>query len=530
VAPEAPTGQTTSSVLVRTCNSNFPAADSIFQVFSIPDSDQGKCADLSECSVAAQDCADESPCVFDEEFACSNLSPIACEDDSGSCGGDQTRNARRCLTGLTPGDLYYVMVAPKVRVDQRLGDYTIILSAPCSTTLPPMPNDLCSNGTSLSGAPLTVPFDLSGNTLQPQTQAASFDCPAPPCVSLSLKNDIWYDWVAPDNGKVTIDACGTSDLDTPDTGMVVYDGCDCPPGDGAILGCNDFQQSPCALGSKVIIQAIEGHCYKIRLGGHLGGTPAGDLHIQMTQVCELGDCNTNAICDECELDCNYAQYCQGVFGCGQAEDCQPNGKLDSCDIADGTSQDVNPPNGIPDECEPGCSVNLTASDPACDATLPRFQKNTIRLTFDAPIVAPPAGAIEIRELLAGAGNFGATNFAINFIITVEPGNVLKLVENGNILTSGKWYAVMYRGTNWTGVCNFKRDYAKVPGDADNTGINDFADLSFIFGNQTGAATDTNRSDINGDTFVDFADISDAFGFNGSFASGKPSGHACDPIP
>jgi len=31
-------------------------------------------------------------------------------------------------------------------------------------------------------------------------------------------------------------------------------------------------------------------------------------------------------------------------------DCQPNGVLDICDIADGTSQDDNG-NGIPDECE-----------------------------------------------------------------------------------------------------------------------------------------------------------------------------------
>jgi len=31
-------------------------------------------------------------------------------------------------------------------------------------------------------------------------------------------------------------------------------------------------------------------------------------------------------------------------------DCQPNGVLDICDIADGTSQDENG-NGIPDECE-----------------------------------------------------------------------------------------------------------------------------------------------------------------------------------
>jgi hypothetical protein len=176
----------------------------------------------------------------------------------------------------------------------------------------------------------------------------------------------------------------------------------------------------------------------------------------------------------------------------------------------------------------GCGIDLASSIYGCDATLPRFQKNTIRLTFTDPITLPPAGAIEIRQLLAG--DFGATNHASSFLMSIESGNTLKLVENGNILTNGVWYAVMYRGSDWTGVCNFERDYAKVAGDADNTGINDFADLSFIFGNQTGAAGDTDRSDVNGDTFVDFADISDAFGFNGSFAAAKPSGHGCTPIP
>ncbi|NUN96317.1 MAG: hypothetical protein HUU16_09105 [Candidatus Omnitrophica bacterium] len=36
--------------------------------------------------------------------------------------------------------------------------------------------------------------------------------------------------------------------------------------------------------------------------------------------------------------------------CGQATDCNSNGRPDSCDIADGISEDVNQ-NGVPDECE-----------------------------------------------------------------------------------------------------------------------------------------------------------------------------------
>ncbi len=504
VAPDAISGPT-SSVQLSTCGSNFPADNSMIQVFSIPDSDRGKCRlDLSACSVSAQDCADGSECVFDEEFACANLSPVACVDDTPGCssagGIPQPRNSRMCVTGLIPGDLYYVMISAKAV--QTKADYRLQITANCGVTRPPIPNDLCGSAAPLTGAPLSVPFDLSGGeTYAPVT----FDCPGPMCLEATLHNDIWFDWTAPASGTTTFSTCGGSDANTPDTGLVVYNGCDCPVSDADVLGCNDFvfisvNGTPCFLGAEVVnVRVIQGNCYKIRLGGNLGDTPAGNLTITM-HPCQ-DDCNNNQLCDECEVSC-FTYGCEFSLGCGTAID--SNG------------------NGIPDECEPG--VALIDKAPACDASLPKLRNNVVRLTFDNPIVAPRPGQILIQSLGAG-GTFGP-DLSANFTFSVEPGNVLRIRDNASTLANTTWYAIRNTG-GWSGVDVFEVDYVVVIGDSDNTSLNDFADLSFTFANLTTAVVlDDNRSDVNSDTFVDFADISDAFGYNGSSVPDKPSGHEC----
>ncbi len=86
----------------------------------------------------------------------------------------------------------------------------------------------------------------------------------------------------------------------------------------------------------------------------------------------LGDCNGNAIDDECDIDCNAQAGACNVPGCGQSadcngngtpdecigfeDDCNANGVPDECDIASGASQDCQP-NGVPDECETDCNLN-----------------------------------------------------------------------------------------------------------------------------------------------------------------------------
>ncbi len=176
-------------------------------------------------------------------------------------------------------------------------------------------------------------------------------------------------------------------------------------------------------------------------------------------------------------------------------------------------------------CSDGCNSHLVLNQLTypCDSSLPRLANNTIRLPFNAAIAAPTSGQVRISTIGAGGG-FGP-DLSASFTFSVLPGNILKIVENGTVFANGTWYAIRNDGT-WPGVCDFEVTYVAVTGDSDNTLLNDFADLSFIFGNLTGAASDTDRSDMDASTFVDFADITFAFGFNGSTAPLKPGGHAC----
>lgn len=74
------------------------------------------------------------------------------------------------------------------------------------------------------------------------------------------------------------------------------------------------------------------------------------------------DCNANGAPDACDLDEGISQDCnlngapdECDIAAGDAEDCNLNGIPDSCDIDNQTSQDANG-NGIPDECE--CPADL----------------------------------------------------------------------------------------------------------------------------------------------------------------------------
>ena len=60
---------------------------------------------------------------------------------------------------------------------------------------------------------------------------------------------------------------------------------------------------------------------------------------------ECEDCNGNGIPDECDLSCDGS--CAGLPGCGQSADCQPDGIPDECQVA---GNDCNT-DAIPDDCQ-----------------------------------------------------------------------------------------------------------------------------------------------------------------------------------
>ncbi len=95
-------------------------------------------------------------------------------------------------------------------------------------------------------------------------------------------------------------------------------------------------------------------------GFHLEGvvawTPPGagpDFEVSPFVVDNIVGCQTNEECNDA-FPCNGEEVCAaGVCLPSPPDpDCNGNGQLDSCDIADGTSPDCNT-NGIPDDCDIG---------------------------------------------------------------------------------------------------------------------------------------------------------------------------------
>ncbi len=343
VGPEPANAQDEfSSVRIETCQSNsLNGRESLLQVFELADSDRGMCSDGSLCSISAQDCTDASNCALDEEFACQNLIAMACSDDTPIGCGSRPGNSRVCVPNVVPGRTYYIMVGIK---DEDFRDvYRLDIIQGCRADLP-IPNDRCVDAHQLRGATSAIPFDLSGGA---EFANATFDCQNPPGVLPNMENDIWYDWIAPVDGTATIETCDglLSPADQPNTTMIIYEGCDCPTPDGQGIAWSDFCGFGCGLSSCVEIDIAEGQCYKIRLGGHRGGTPSGTLFIQAES---RADCNENGRFD-------YRDIADGT-----SQDCNNNGTPDECDIAEGTSPDSNG-NDVPDECDE-CLADVECDD------------------------------------------------------------------------------------------------------------------------------------------------------------------------
>ncbi len=171
---------------------------------------------------------------------------------------------------------------------------------------------------------------------------------------------------------------------------------------------------------------------------------------------------------------------------------------------------------------------LASSDPPCGGSLWRSANNFTLLTFANPVTAPTlAGKILIRELQTG-GTFGP-DLSPNFTFTNDSPTVVRVTENGSVLTHRGWYAVQNVG-GWDGVDTFKVDVVLQVGDAIANGRVLGADASAV---NTGIPCFVNcpvRLDINGDTRVLGSDFSVVNTSIPSFPVVKPSGHACENCP
>ncbi|UCE60885.1 MAG: hypothetical protein JSU63_03870 [Phycisphaerales bacterium] len=140
------------------------------------------------------------------------------------------------------------------------------------------------------------------------------------------------------------------------------DGSECDPRCTRTETCErDVCESSCGQASTVIAPVFLGEYYTIRLGGHLGSQPAGDLTIW----CDPKDCNGNTLPDPFEISE------------GMSLDCNLNGRPDECDLfvnpveVEEISEDCNA-NAIPDECEIfiGTGDGVCSNQSSCDVANP----------------------------------------------------------------------------------------------------------------------------------------------------------------
>ncbi|MBL9148233.1 MAG: hypothetical protein JNM94_06005 [Phycisphaerae bacterium] len=144
-------------------------------------------------------------------------------------------------------------------------------------------NDLCADALPIYDGETPFCTIGAGTEVPPFSQSSG-------CIEFgydTMTADIWYEFVAPDFGTVTLSTCGV----TWDTRLAVYANvlspiADCPSAQWSLtteVACND-DYGPCGNGSQVEFSTLPGYHYKIRVGGYLGWSGEGTLLLDFDPI------------------------------------------------------------------------------------------------------------------------------------------------------------------------------------------------------------------------------------------------------
>jgi hypothetical protein len=233
---------TDDSAVVSTCNSFFPADDSIIQVFSGP---------------------------------CGALSPLAdgCNDDG--CSG---LLSRAIIRNLTPGTEYHVMVSAWSAAD--MGSYTLDLACPAP---PPAPGDDCA--AALDFGP--VPGSVNGDTSVANPDSVD-TCGGPGAAAPG----VFYLVTAPAGvTQLRAQTCGSPY----DTFLRAYNGpCEA-------LSCIAQNDDRCGLQSTLIWDVVGGTQYIVYVGGF--GNASGTFTLAIDEPPPPCQVDPTGATPEVEPDC-----------------------------------------------------------------------------------------------------------------------------------------------------------------------------------------------------------------------------------
>jgi hypothetical protein len=110
---------------------------------------------------------------------------------------------------------------------------------------------------------------------------------------ISIPNDVWFSWTAPQTGSVKISSCTS----TVDTKIAVYAGTTCPAGGATAAACND-DRSPYTLQTDVFFDVTAGQQFLIQVGVSPFSPPTpvpgpGTISIEyLGDTCAFDDGNT----------------------------------------------------------------------------------------------------------------------------------------------------------------------------------------------------------------------------------------------
>ena len=213
---------------------------------------------ISACNAAT---FDSKIAVYASTCPTGGSAVIACSDNSSGCG---TTSA--VTFSAAQNAVFYV------RVGGATAGGTGTLSVTCTPVVVPPSNDECTNALVLPvGA---TNFDTTNATNSPNALPSNCNEGG----GTTIVKDVWYLFLAPCTGNVTVSTCGGAGFDTK---LAAYASA-CPTAGSAVVACSD-NAAGCGTTSSMTFAATQNAVYYIRVGGaSAGGT--GTLNVSCTPI------------------------------------------------------------------------------------------------------------------------------------------------------------------------------------------------------------------------------------------------------
>lgn len=140
---------------------------------------------------------------------------------------------------------------------------------------PSAPNDYCANAILVTDG--QYEFCNKGTGTDGPLHASGCGAPA------TIANDIWYQYVAPEDGELTATLCYAVNFDSAISIYTTPSGVAACPGSGGayLLGCNSNNESCPFSQAEVTVPVLAGHTYTIRVGSESGQEGWGTLTVAM---------------------------------------------------------------------------------------------------------------------------------------------------------------------------------------------------------------------------------------------------------